>query len=407
VKIGILVSDKNEGNRPTGILRVIKSFSSVQQEGGVELIPVLLDKNGVFHTQVKFSLKIRSHKISILHELKKILRKWDVDPKFKFLLIINDYYNFKILKKYQGNKIELDFLIIPKFQTNHYVIKALERNSLRSKTKFVLICHDVFPFTDPNWFTAVAQLKKNYMLKTMKLANFISCVSEYTKNQYNYLAKMYSIENEAIFVNSLGCKYAKAGSRNINGVETSGVLKILYVSSIEPRKNHRFLIDCLSKLATKKVIELHLVYGDTWKSAKLLKQIKACHHNNFEIKLHEAASEEELQFLYQSVDFTVYISKNEGYGLPILESLAFGTPVVASDIDVFKEFVNIGGIYYVSNSSELEFIEQIEKIINTPNLLLKLKSQINFDLIRSEREANNELIEKITSNAAKNLNESH
>ncbi|KQX74273.1 hypothetical protein ASD10_03225 [Aeromicrobium sp. Root472D3] len=53
----------------------------------------------------------------------------------------------------------------------------------------------------------------------------------------------------------------------------------------------------------------------------------------------------ELKWLYQNARLSVYVSMDEGYGMPPLESLALGTPVVVSDIDVMRENLGIHATY--------------------------------------------------------------
>jgi len=75
-------------------------------------------------------------------------------------------------------------------------------------------------------------------------------------------------------------------------------------------------------------------------------------------------SDEQLHSLYQNCIAYVFPSKYEGFGLPILEALACGVPVVASKIDSFLEF-NSNSIFYFSLDDENEFLYALAQSIKS------------------------------------------
>jgi glycosyltransferase involved in cell wall biosynthesis len=73
-------------------------------------------------------------------------------------------------------------------------------------------------------------------------------------------------------------------------------------------------------------------------------------------------SDEELAWLYQQATLVLVPSRHEGYGLPVVEALAFGTPVVASDLPALRE---VGGeaARYAPVGDAAAFAREIEQIV--------------------------------------------
>lgn len=79
------------------------------------------------------------------------------------------------------------------------------------------------------------------------------------------------------------------------------------------------------------------------------------------------ASEEELQNLYTNATALVFPSLMEGFGLPGLEAMAVGTPVVCSDIPVFHEIYGDAALYFDPKNSE-DISNKLQTIISDKKL---------------------------------------
>lgn len=112
----------------------------------------------------------------------------------------------------------------------------------------------------------------------------------------------------------------------------------LCVGTIEPRKNHALLLDAFDEI-WKNNHDLHLClighYG--WKSEKLVERIK--NHPLFGDNLtwFSYLDDTELSYCYNNAKALIFPSIIEGFGLPLIEALHYGCPVMASDIPVFRE----------------------------------------------------------------------
>lgn len=122
--------------------------------------------------------------------------------------------------------------------------------------------------------------------------------------------------------------------------------KVLFVSTIEPRKNLERLIEAFLKVQQKiPEAELIIVGGIGWKVQKLMKKIDRLTKENKQIKYLGHVPDEKLIDLYKSVDVLVYPSLYEGFGLPPLEAMACGCPVIVSNVASLPEVVEDAGIF--------------------------------------------------------------
>lgn len=118
---------------------------------------------------------------------------------------------------------------------------------------------------------------------------------------------------------------------------------LLSVGTIEPRKGQQQLLAALSQhwlAEPTSDIALLVVGRPGWKTADLQTQLRDHPEQGRRLRWLEGASDELLAEFYTDVAGLVAASHGEGFGLPLIEALAHGTPVLARDLPVFRE---IGG----------------------------------------------------------------
>jgi len=137
----------------------------------------------------------------------------------------------------------------------------------------------------------------------------------------------------------------------------------IIVSTVEPRKNHQYLLHAFEE-AWKNGMEINLaiVGRPGWKVEHIFAQIYGSRQYGNRLFYFSDLNDEELGYCYQHAKMLVFPSIAEGFGLPIVESLAHGLPVIASDTPVHRE---VGGdkIAYVdldNPSSLVELLREFE-----------------------------------------------
>lgn len=126
---------------------------------------------------------------------------------------------------------------------------------------------------------------------------------------------------------------------------------LLAVGHFEPRKNYPKLIEAFGQLHRGgAAIALVIVGNDSGERARIDTQIQAAGLQST-VHLLSGISDIELRCLYSAASALVFPSRYEGFGIPLLEAMASGLPVVASDIPVFREILGNAGAYFDPDSS--------------------------------------------------------
>jgi glycosyltransferase involved in cell wall biosynthesis len=135
---------------------------------------------------------------------------------------------------------------------------------------------------------------------------------------------------------------------------------ILYVGLIEPRKNLPMLISAFKRLIDSgEDYKLVLVGRYGWMYEELLKQI-----NNLDLEgmIHFTGyvSQEDLPLVYNLSSLFVYPTIYEGFGLPVLEAMACGVPVITTDVSSLPEIVGEAGMLVPVNDVKALYGAMIE-----------------------------------------------
>ncbi|MEE2776448.1 MAG: glycosyltransferase family 1 protein [Acidobacteriota bacterium] len=126
----------------------------------------------------------------------------------------------------------------------------------------------------------------------------------------------------------------------------------LFVGTLEPRKNLVTLVEAWQGLAAEgAAIPLVMVGRWGWKDAQLRERVEQASREGWLIHL-GYVPDEELAGLYRAATMMVCPSLYEGFGLPIIEALAGGCPVVCSDLAVFKEVAGTAAVYVPSSEPD-------------------------------------------------------
>ena len=128
-----------------------------------------------------------------------------------------------------------------------------------------------------------------------------------------------------------------------------GVPLVLCVGSHEPRKNHLAVLHA-AELLWLQGLEFSLVFvgGNAWHSSRFHRRVTELQAANRPVEAALGVADDVLWALYRLARCTVFPSLNEGFGLPVAESLASGTPVVTSDFGSMLEIGAEGGALLVN-----------------------------------------------------------
>lgn len=149
---------------------------------------------------------------------------------------------------------------------------------------------------------------------------------------------------------------------------------ILYVGVVEPRKNLPLLIQAYRLLVERGMQAPLVIAGKMgWMYAEFLRQLQTL---QIQEKVHLAGyiPAEDLPIVYNLADVFVYPSIYEGFGLPPLEAMACGTPVITSAVSSMPEHVGEAGML-VAPQDELALADAIQRVFNDPDLRRSLSQK--------------------------------
>ncbi|HTS05707.1 MAG TPA: glycosyltransferase family 1 protein [Candidatus Eisenbacteria bacterium] len=148
---------------------------------------------------------------------------------------------------------------------------------------------------------------------------------------------------------------------------------ICTVGTIEPRKNIVSLIKAVRILRDRGQLRHQLLVAGSsgWKNSDVYATVERCGLTEREVRFLGRVPEEDLPELYSGASVFVFPSIYEGFGLPLVEAMACGTPVVASNTSSIPEVVHDAGILVRPDRPE-EFADAIRRVVRDEALRFEL-----------------------------------
>jgi alpha-1,2-rhamnosyltransferase len=133
----------------------------------------------------------------------------------------------------------------------------------------------------------------------------------------------------------------------VAAIFAAGVPVLLSVGWLDPRKNQARLIEALDALRQRGVaVKLFLAGRRGFGTDEVHGALAAHPGVAGDVHLHHDVSDAELRFAFMHARALVYPSYAEGFGLPLVEALRYGLPVLASDIPIFREIAGAHAVYF-------------------------------------------------------------
>jgi glycosyltransferase involved in cell wall biosynthesis len=274
------------------------------------------------------------------------------NPNFKKVLADYPWYSFseqllfpRLLASYK-----LDLMHFPHFNVPILYFR-----------KFVITIHDLillhFPTKRastlaPLWYQFKFLAYKLVIYCAVMRSQKIIAVSQFTKN--DILTQYPSAKNKLV-VTYEACE--KTLLKNLQApeqiLEKYGIIKpyLLYVGNAYPHKNLEELISVFPAIAAKfGALKLVLVGKEDYFYERLKAQVKK--EKIASVIFPGFAGDEDLGAIYQQALLYVFPSRYEGFGLPPLEAMAVGVPVVCSDSTCLPEILGDSALFFKANEQK-------------------------------------------------------
>jgi glycosyltransferase involved in cell wall biosynthesis len=236
----------------------------------------------------------------------------------------------------------------------------------------VVHIHDLCFVVNPQWYSYTFHTAYNIAIP--RLAKKATRVITNSNNSRNDLLQFYNVDASKVRLIYWAVDQT-FGARETNSTESvTETDYILYVGSLEPRKNIGNLIEAFERMRTRNPdlkTKLVLIGGESPLFADVRLQIKTYHQD---VVFKGFVSDEELRQYYRQAQAVAYPSLYEGFGLPPLEAMASGAPVVTSNTSSLPEVVGNAALM-VSPYDCDQLAETLALIVRDPLLRREMRAR--------------------------------
>jgi glycosyltransferase involved in cell wall biosynthesis len=302
-------------------------------------------KNYVFHWLTSMAAQLPEQALSIfpllgtpatLHHDRSVLTPLETYPRIALLHSINRIY-----------RPAIDWAIgnVDVFHTSNQV------KAIPGRCKLTATVYDFTVLLLPEHHTEGNRLaERGFHQRVLQRADGLIAISESTKNDG---IRLVGLNPEKVRVIYPGIDDRFKGPHDVDAVRLRyGLHKpfVLYVGTIEPRKNLHTLLDAWEALPTELRQEHDLVFGGPtgWGSEQLMARIRAGVPG---LRLLGYVPEQDLPSVTAAASVFAYPSIYEGFGFPPAQAMAAGVPVVTSNVSSLPEVVGDAGILIDPNSA--------------------------------------------------------
>ena len=225
------------------------------------------------------------------------------------------------------------------FNTGHSGLESNDYVTMlrQQRVKPIFMVHDLIPLTHPQYCRAGEHERHLTRLhNAVRVASGIVCNSQATLDGLRGLCDQQSWALPPAAVALLAPEPVSAAQLTRPIVAPYFV----YVSTIEPRKNHLMILEVWQKLATQlgdKAPHLVIIGQRGWDYGEVVDLLEDSVLKRLVTEIPACTDPEMVNYL-QHARAMLFPSLTEGFGMPVVEALAQGLPVIASDLPVFREF---------------------------------------------------------------------
>lgn len=246
--------------------------------------------------------------------------------------------------------------------TDHYVYPC--RNSQK-----IMTIHDLTFIKYPNYTNSITKTYSNRIKQCLKWTDLVITFSQSTKKD---IVEYLRVKPERIYVTPQASRYSSEYLFHKTNKYDFSKPYILFVSTIEPRKNIKTLVDAFNILKQKHKLEhqLVLIGQKGWNCKPILAAIE---NSPWQNQIHQLGylSDREVALFYTKADVFVYPSYYEGFGLPVLEAMTLGAPVVTSNTSSLPEVAGDAALL-IDPHDPTQLADAILRVISDPQLRQEL-----------------------------------
>jgi glycosyltransferase involved in cell wall biosynthesis len=367
----------------SGIQRVVRGLGRALIELGLELIPVKWDGSSRRLTQPSA--------VELKH-----LSRWNGPS-------IGGWSKWKDPSQRPG------WLLVPELTT--YLpepdVPGLRELTSSAGLRCAWIFHDAIPWKLQGMYPREATRAHEIYMAGLNRHDLVLANSAFTREDLLRYLGQQSHRSPGLFERIVACvlpgEFTETPRLRQASKPTIGPVRILCVGTIEPRKNHLVLLEAFSRVVATLDTPVELVLAGGSPFPELAEKVEGYCKRGLPVRWVKSPSDTELGRLYDECAFTVFPSLEEGFGIPILESLWHARPCVCASFGVMGELAQAGGCLTANVRNASELAEAIVKLITDTELREQLANEAVSRPFKSWKEYATEVALRMASERQKPL----
>jgi glycosyltransferase involved in cell wall biosynthesis len=235
-----------------------------------------------------------------------------------------------------------------------------------SPNRVVLVGYDCIPVVSAELLPTAEPTRFAQFLALVKHADVVAAISDSAEREFRgFVAALPSQGLTGPDVTSCRLAFEMPGAAaDGGGAEQSSEPEIVVVGSHDPRKNLLAVLHASEVLWREGLLfTLRLLGSGGWTTKSFDRQVADLRRAGRPLVVERELDDEHLWAAYRRARFTVFVSVHEGFGLPVAESLAAGTPVVASSHGAVAETASGGGAVLVDPSDDRALVDAMRQLL--------------------------------------------
>lgn len=280
---------------------------------------------------------------------------------------------------------------------NEFERPGIEAFLKSSACRAFAIFHDAIPLRNPEFTWPHSVQRHPSYMKMLSLFDGVFGVSQHSsivlEEYWEWLGYEYSPSVKSIQLGADGLFPESMPPRDHEGDS----FDVLMLGIIEKRKGQDLALDACSRLWDDGLeFNLHVVgRANPYFGKDIEKRMKRMAKGGRSIQLHGHLDDAGLKRLIPQMDLLLFSSRAEGCGLPVLESLWSGLPVLSSKLQSVRETSRFGGCSFFETENTEDLAIQLRRLIENPNLVSDLKHGIQASLLPTWNHTAREILETI------------
>jgi glycosyltransferase involved in cell wall biosynthesis len=281
--------------------------------------------------------------------------------------------------------------VLPELLTESYRARCVQAMLCYTGTRGAMIGFDCVPITSAETIGEGMGAGFSMMLSAIAHGDRIATISASAAAEYRGWRAMLcgagvaGPDIEAVSLPVEAVHTSPAALEAAGELLTVGTVPaVLCVGSHEPRKNHLALLHA-AELLWREGLSFSLVFvgGNAWNGERFDTRLAELQGIGRPVKSVRALSDDLLWAAYRLARCVVFPSLNEGFGLPVAESLACGTPVITSGFGSMREIAAAGGALLVDPRDDHDLRNALRRLLTDDALHAALSETARHRSVRT------------------------